>query len=360
MATHCYLMREEHVPERAAFPVVDAHNHLWGDWDVERLVEVMDAVGVVAYCDLTANVSVSWVQGGYSIGPGRIEEFFTNYAGPFPGRFYCFTTATFAAPADKPLFEDADRFVDETLELLDRHAGMGARGLKVLKELGLHYRDGEGKLIPVDDERLAPIWEAAGRLGIPVLMHQSDPVGFFEPPTPRNEHYDSLKKYPSWSFSDPKFPRKDELLNRRDNVVRRHRDTTFILPHVANFAENLSYVSQLLDENPNVYIDFSARIDELGRQPYTSRELFIKHQDRILFGTDMPASAPVYRCYFRFLETYDECFSPPDYDGTFGRHRWAICGIGLPREVLAKIYYKNALNVIPELKRELENGIKEA
>ena len=74
----------------------------------------------------------------------------------------------------------------------------------------------------------------------------------------------------------------------------------------------------------------------------------------------MPASAPVYRCYFRFLETYDECFFPPDYDGTFGRRRWSICGIGLPREVLAKIYYRNALNVIPELKRELENVIKEA
>ncbi|MCK4600951.1 MAG: amidohydrolase family protein, partial [Phycisphaerae bacterium] len=267
------------------------------------------------------------------------------------------TAATFAAPTDKPLFEDSQKFVDETLELLNRHVKMGARGLKILKELGLHYKDASGKLIRTDDDRLAPIWEEAGKLGIPVLMHQSDPSGFFEPMTPENEHYESLKKYPSWSFADPKFPRKAELLKRRDNLIRRHPKTTFILAHVANFAENLPYVSRLLDENPNVYIDFSARMDELGRQPYTARKLFIRHQDRILFGTDMPASVEMYRCHFRFLETFDENFIPPDYDGTFGRYRWKISGIGLPKEVLKKIYHQNALEIIPGLKEDLKNSI---
>ncbi len=123
---------------------------------------------------------------------------------------------------------------------------------------------------------------------------------------------------------------------------------------MGNFPANLSYVGRVLDENPNVYIDFSARMDELGRQPYSAREFFIRYQDRILFGTDMPVSAEMYRCYFRFLETFDEYFFAPDYDGTFDRHRWPIYGIGLPREVLAKIYYKNALKVIPGLKEDLK------
>jgi len=286
VAKSSYLVREEHIPDRASFPVIDAHNHLWGKLGADQLVEIMDAVGVVSYCDLTPRERFAWVKGGVSTQTRAIEDFFTDFANCYPGRFYAFTGA-------------------------------------------------------------------AGSLGVPVLIHQSDPYGFFEPVTPENEHYESLAKYSDWRFDDPKFPRKMELLQRRDNLVRRHPNTTFILPHVANFAENLPYVSQLLDGNPNVYIDFSARIDELGRQPYSAREFFIRHQDRILFGSDMPASPAMYRCYFRFLETFDEYFFAPDYDGTFERHRWAIYGIGLDKEVLAKIYYQNALKVVPGLKEDL-------
>lgn len=339
---------------RAAIPVIDAHNHLWGNWNVEAVSRVMDQAGVISYCDLTANVQISWEKGGYSIGAGDIGEFFEQCAAQYPGKFYCFTTASFARPIDTPLFEYAKDFVAETIATLRDHVRRGARGLKILKELGLRYKDGDGRLLSIDDERLAPIFDEAGRLGIPVLMHQADPSGFFEPVTPENKHYDSLKKYPSWSFADPKFPRKDELIRRRDNVVARHPGTRFILPHVANYAEKPDYVSRLIDEHPNVYIDFSARMDELGRQPETARAFFLKHQDRILFGTDMPASPAMYQCYFRFLETFDEGIIPPDYDGTFGRYRWTVTGLGLPEDVLRKFYYQNALEIIPGLKDDLK------
>ena len=354
MASGCYLFHEDHIPEKAAFPVVDAHNHLWANVDVNRLLEVMDTVGVASYCDLTAGSRVAWVKGGCLMREAPIEEFLEQCAGRHPGRFYGFTTATFARPVDEPLFDDPESFAEETVELLRRHVGWGARGLKIMKSLGLQYRDGAGGLVALDAPALSPIWQAAGTLGVPVLIHASDPYGFFEPDTPENEHHDSLQKYPSWAFADPKFPRKAELLRRRDNLIRRHGETVFILAHVANFAENLQYVAGLLDENPNAYIDFSARIDELGRQPRAAREFFIRYQDRILFGTDMPGSAEIYRCYFRFLETFDEYFIPPDYDGTFGRFRWRIHGLGLPKDVLAKVYYRNALKLIPGLKDDLK------
>jgi uncharacterized protein len=353
MARKIYLVTKRTHIEKAAFPVIDAHNHLWGNWQVEKVVKTMDETGVVSYCDVTGNVHIEFAGGGYVISPGNISGFFENCPGKYPGRFYCFTMSNFAHPSKQPLFKDHKRFVAECIETLNEHHQLGAKGLKILKELGLHYHDSEGKLINCDDERLFPIWEEAGRLNMPVLIHQADPSGFFEPVTPENEHYESILKYPAWSLADPKFPRKTELLKRRDNLVRQHPGTTFILPHFANYAENIQYVSDLVSENKNVYIDFSARLDELGRQPYSTREFFINHQDRIIFGTDMPAnlesSAEMYRTYFRFLETFDEGFYSPDYNGTFERARWAICGIGLPKEVLGKIYYKNIMKIIPSL-----------
>lgn len=353
-----FLVNKATQIEKAAFPVIDAHNHLWGNFDINKVIKTMDSVGVCTYADLTGNVHIEFSEGGYLIKPGNISDFFSQCEGKYPGRFYCFTMADLAHQAGEPLFHDDIKFVESFIETLREHVRLGAKGFKVLKELGLHFRDAKKDLIAVDDDRLFPIWEEAGNLQIPVLIHQADPSGFFEPLTPENEHYESLVKYPSWSFAGPEFPRKQELLLRRDRLVKQHPDTTFILPHFANHAENIDYVSQLLSENPNVYIDFSARIDELGRQPYSAREFFIKHQDRIIFGTDMPAnlesSVDMYRTYFRFLETYDESFYAPDYDGTFDRVRWPICGIGLPKEVLKKIYYKNVLKIIPSLEVNID------
>ncbi len=353
-----FLFKKDNIPQRAAFPVIDAHNHLWGQKEAGKIVEVMDITGISAFCDVTANIQIEFGGGGYTLSEGNIHDFFKNFPEKYPGRFYCFTMASFARPISKPLFTDHKKFVAQCIETLHKDHEAGAKGLKILKELGLHFKDSKGNLILPDDERLAPIWEEAAKLKMPVLIHQADPYGFFEPVTPENEHYEALLKYPSWSFADPKFPRKPELLKRRDMLIKQHPGTTFILPHFANFAENIDYVSQLLDENKNVYIDFSARLDELGRQPYSSRKFFIKYQDRIVFGSDMPAgidsSVEMYQTYFRFLETYDEAFYSPDYNGTFERARWPICGIGLPRPVLKKIYYKNILNIIPSLKKEFK------
>lgn len=357
-----WLVHDQTVIDKAAFPVIDAHNHLWGSSRSEKIIRTLDEVGVAGYCDLTGNVRIGFSEGGYIINPGNISDFFENYSNKYPGRFYCFTMAEFARPVQEPLFDDPERFVAGCIETLNDHYQQGAKGLKILKELGLHYRDSDGNLIFCDDSRLFPVWEEAGRLKMPVMIHQADPAGFFEPVTPENEHYESLLKYPSWSFADPKYPRKIELLKRRDELVRQHPDTIFILPHFGNYAENIQYISDLLTESPNVYIDFSARLDELGRQPYTSRDFFMKYQDRIIFGTDMPAdietSSMMYRTYFRFLETFDESFYSPDYDGTFERARWPICGIGLPEEVLRKIYYENILRIIPSLEQEINISLK--
>ncbi len=188
-----------------------------------------------------------------------------------------------------------------------------------------------------------------GELGLPVLIHVSDPIGFFAPADERNEHYLTLREFPGWSFHGSHFG-KWELLAQRNRMISRHPRTKFLLPHMANLPEDLATVGELLDANPNVFIDFSARIDELGRQPYSAHDFFVRYQDRILFGLDMPVSAEAYRCYFRLLETRDEYFEYPDYIGRFGVYtRWRLCGLDLPKEVLKKVYSENAIRLMPQL-----------
>jgi len=345
----CLLSVPSHVPLQARFPVVDAHNHLFGDLPAERLIEVMDAVGVRVWVNVTGNTTLPLVSNTYTIARRPIKHFLEQYVQRYPGRFAAFTMADFAQWDDPVLVRD-DRFAERCIEQLERDVADGACGLKVTKELGLRFRDASGAMLRVDDERLFPIWQRAGELGIPVLIHVSDPIAFFEPIGPSNEHYLTLREFPGWSFVGSHFS-KHELLEQRNRMIAAHPQTTFLLPHAANHPENLAAVSALLDEHPNVVIDFSARIDELGRQPYTAREFFIQYQDRILFGLDMPVSAEAYRCYFRFLETRDEYFDYPDYIGRFGVYtRWRIYGLHLPDEVLKKLYYRNAERLIPGIR----------
>ncbi len=341
----CLLKVAEHTPRQARFPVVDAHNHLFGDLPAEKLIELMDAVGVETWINVTGNTTMPLVNNTYSIARRGLECFLDNYVRRYPGRFAAMTMADFAQWGDPVLLKDED-FAKRCIDSLERDVAAGARGLKVTKELGLYFRDRSDAMLRVDDERFDPIWDKAGRLGIPVLIHVSDPIGFFQPIDGRNEHYLTLQEFPNWSFAGSHFS-KAELLEQRNRLIARHPETTFLLPHVANMPEDLALVGAWLDAYPNVLIDFSARIDELGRQPYTAREFMIRYQDRILFGLDMPVSADAYRCYFRFMETRDEYFDYPDYIGRFGVYsRWKIFGLNLPDDVLRKIYRDNARRAI--------------
>ena len=335
----------ENIPEKARFPVIDAHNHLFGELPAETLIDIMDAVGVRVWVNVTGNVTLPLEDNTYTIARRSFDDFAEHYIRKFPGRFAALTMSDFAQWGDPVLLKED--FVDRCIQHFEEDLRNGACGLKVTKELGLFFRDTDGALLPVDDARLFPIWKRAGDLNVPVLIHVSDPVGFFLPVDATNEHYPTLREFPAWSFHGSHFS-KLELLEQRNRMIGNHPETTFILPHVANHPEDLASVAELLDTYSNVIIDFSARIDELGRQPYSARDFVIKYQDRILFGLDMPVSAEAYRCYFRFLETRDEYFDYPDYIGRFGIYtRWKLNGLHLPDEVLKKVYFQNAQRVIP-------------
>jgi predicted TIM-barrel fold metal-dependent hydrolase len=332
-----------HEVRRPKFPVVDAHNHLGsafgGEWATRapaELIATLDESGVEMLVDLDGGRGEAL--------SAEIERWQVAY----PARVAVFAGLDYEGWATDPAFGET-----EATRLRDS-AARGARGLKVWKLLGLRARDPDGHLVAVDDPRLDPVWVAAGELGLPVLIHIADPIAFFQPLDAANERWEELHAHPDWHFWPPRpahdpgapgFPSFDELLAAFERLVARHPGTTFVGAHVGCAAEDLGLVGRLLDEYPNLSVDIAARLGELGRQPYSARAFFLRHADRILFGVDVGPDADVYAVHYRYLETFDESF---DYgtEPVPGQGRWQIHGIGLPDDVLRRIYRDNARRIL--------------
>jgi predicted TIM-barrel fold metal-dependent hydrolase len=331
--------------DRPRFPAIDAHNHLgstfggdWPDHSPSELVDVLDESGIAALVDLDGG------QGDAL--SGEIERWRT------PGdRVVVFAGLDYASWASDPAFGET-----ESQRLRDS-AARGARGLKVWKHLGLRATDPTGRLVAVDDARLDPLWATAAELDLPVVIHIADPVAFFEPLDATNERWEELRDNPDWHFwptrpggragdpDSPGFPPFDELLGAFGRLVACHPRTTFVGAHVGCASEDLGLVGRLLDANPNLSVDIAARLGELGRQPYSTRAFMLRYADRILFGVDLAPDPAIYRLHYRFLETFDESF---DYgvEPVPSQGRWQIHGIGLPDDVLRKVYAENAARVL--------------
>jgi len=332
----------KHPLEQARFPVVDVHVHpkIRLENSTKRLdefVELMDAQNIAVGVSLDGGL-------GEQLN-AHCKYLWTRHR----DRFVIFANIDWQGKgeATNPATWDCQQpdFGIRMAKQLAAAKEQGACGLKVFKDLGLVYRNPDGTLVRVDDPRWDPIWAACGALGFPVLIHTADPKAFFLPIDATNERWEELKRHPEWSFAGPGFPSYDELIEQFLHIVARHPQTTFIGAHVASSAEDLSAVCRWLDTYPNLHVDLAARIAELGRQPYTSREFFLRYADRILFATDGPRAAERLKYHWRFLETYDEYF--PYAENPFPPQGfWQIYGVGLPDEVLRKVYFENACKLI--------------
>lgn len=337
------LRVDEHLLKRAKFSVVDVHVHprVKMHEDPQQLDEFM------RICD-AQNIGLC-----VSL-DGRLGERFVEHSkflnAKYAARWVVFANVDWQGDGrtEEPSTWDCLRpdFGRRTAALLAEAKRNGCSGLKVFKELGLVYRDADGSTLRVDDPRWDPIWQACGELGLPVLIHSGDPAAFFLPVDERNERWEELHRRPEWGFYGPQFPKREAVLQQFHNVVARHPQTTFIGAHVGGDAEDLAAVAAALDKYPNLYVETAARIAELGRQPYTARKFLVKYADRVLFGTDGPRSAERLYPHWRFFESFDEYFRyseapfPP-------QGFWNIYGVGLPDDVLRKIYRENAARIIP-------------
>ena len=325
--------------KKAKFTFIDVHSHLWDMpvMNLDNLISEMNEINMGYIINLS----------GSGFGPQAAKDLYfdksiKNIQENHPNRVGLFLNVDFESIDDENYAETQVKIIRDAVK-------KGAIGLKVYKSLGLRNKDSKGKRIRVDDERIGPIWDVCGELGIPVLIHSADPFQFWLPKDDQNERWFELKEKPGRYYGDSDFiPPFEDIINEQHTIFRRHKNTTFINAHLGWMGNDLQKLGQHLDEFPNVMTEFGAVIAELGRQPKTAKQFFIDYQDRILFGKDSYNKEEFYT-YFRVLESDDEYFN-------YFRKRhafWKMYGLNLPDEVLKKIYYKNALRLFPSIDKSL-------
>lgn len=323
---------------RAKFPFIDIHNHQWemnGKEDLNKLITEMDKMNMGLMVNLSGR-GFNQDEARSTAGLVKQIESVKTY---YPSRFAIFTNIDFSKINEPDWTAKAVKTLEEDVKL------RGAKGLKIYKSLGFNVKD-NGKIVPVDDPRIDPIWKKAGELGIPVLIHTADPASFWDPLNAQNERWLELKTHPGRKrdASGGKEYTWEQLIEQQHNVFRKNPKTIFINAHMGWYPNNLAKLDSLMDAFPNMYAEIGAVIAELGRQPRTAKKFFEKRQDRILFGKDSWVPDE-YQTYFRVLESEDEYFP---YHKKYHAY-WRMYGLGLSDEVLKKVYYKNALKIVPGL-----------
>ena len=326
------LVVPQHPVPRAKFPVVDVHGHPpspTGAADYERVVKAMDSLNVRVMVYAQGNSSDRI--------PGLVDAVKKS---PNPDRMVIFTNLT--------IRDVGPGFGARAAAQLEADVKAGAAGLgEIMKGFGLTARKADGSRLKLDDPELDPIWQACARLNIPAFIHTGDPAEFFQPLDYNNERWLEMALFPDRRYFDrSRFPPFDDLMAERDRLFARHPKTTFIIAHMGWHANDLGRLGAMFDRMPNLYTEVGAILYDLGRQPRMARDFFVKYQDRILFGKDS-YQPDEYPYYWRVFETNDEYF---DYYRDYHAF-WKLYGMGLPDVVLKKVYYGNALKLIPRIPR---------
>ena len=325
------LVVPQHPVTRAKYPFIDVHNHQWGmnSGSLAALVKDMDSL------NLKVMVNLSGGNGS------KLKQMTENVQQQYPNRFIVFANIDFDNVG-------APGWTEKAVKQLETDVQNGANGLKIFKNLGFSVKDVSGKRVTVDDQRLDAIWDKCAALKIPVLIHTADPAPFWQPMNEHNERWLELKTHPERKRGDNDPAPWQTLINEQHAMFKKHPNTTFIAAHFGWYANDLTTLDSLLTALPNVVVEFGAVIAELGREPRAAKAFFTRYQDRIMFGKDSWVPSE-YATYFRVLETEDEYFPYHKKYHAF----WRMYGIGLPDDILKKVYYKNALRIIPNIDKSL-------
>jgi uncharacterized protein len=335
----------------AKYPAIDFHLHASGLTDTaayERLIKLMDTAGMGAIVNLNG-------------GTGANLDAVLKAGAPYRDRVANFITLSLDG-INEPGW--SERFAAE----MERAFKAGALGMKVHKTLGLQAKNPDGTYIQADDPRLDAVWDMAAKYNRPVMIHLSDSIGRFYPISPKNERFEAgLWHLPTdtvGNYYKNGYPSPEVIEKARENMHRKHPKTHFVNAHMAMLYYDIEKLTKFLDTYANADVEISATVQDLGRAPRLWREFIIKYQDRVLMGSDGNQNRGVddfWTPHWRFLETFDEYFEHPaqvrTVGGSPGHGRWNISGIGLPDEVLRKVYYANALRHLPELRTSIQKQL---
>jgi len=322
------VVAEQHLVPKAKFPVVDVHTHNTAAYiNQPAQIKEMDDLNLRVLVDLSGGTDPAIIK-------RKVDAI---NASPYRDRFRVFANVEWNGAGGPGWQEKACADLRQAVK-------NGAIGLKVFKDLGLSAKKADGTLLKVDDPVLSPVWDLAGELNIPVIIHTAEPQEFFSPLDTHNERWLELNIFQDRYRPSSQYPTFEELMRQRDTMFAQHPKTRFIAAHFAWYGNDLKRAARMLDTMPNVVLEVAAVLYEFGRQPYASAQFFQKYQDRVMFGKDT-FEASEYPYYWRVFETHDEYF-----DYYRGYHAfWKLYGMGLPDDVLKKLYYRNALRVEPGL-----------
>ena len=327
---------------KSKFPFIDVHSHHWNMpiMNLENLTQEMDSLNMVFQINLSGS-GLAVFSGNQELMNLNLSKSINNIKENFPERFGVFVNVDLSKIGRKNFREDTEKN-------LEKAAKLGAIGLKIYKNLGLNLKDGKGNRVKVDDDRLQFIWEKCAQLGFPVLIHSGEPIAFFDDIDKFNERWLHARQRPSSFRPSVKYPSFNEVMSEQYNMFKKNPNTIFINAHLGWYGNNLEKLDSQLNDLPNVYTEFGAVINELGRQPVSARKFFVKHQDKILFGKDN-YNKEEYYLYFQVLETNDE------YIEYFRKRHglWRLYGLNLPDSILKKVYHENALKIFPSINSNL-------
>ena len=323
------LVTKEHKLERAKFPFIDIHSHHWNPSAerVDKLVKEMDTINLQVIVNLSGGTG------------DALKKTVEVMKGRYPNRFVVFANLS---------YDDINEpgYGQRAAGRLEQDVKNGAQGLKIFKNYGMDLKYSNGQRVHVDDPNFDLVWDKCAELHLPVLIHTAEPSAFFDPWDYKNERWLELKEFPQRARPPSRYPPFETLMTERNNMFAKHPKTNFIAAHLGFHGNDLERLGKLFDQLPNVYVDIAAVLAELGRQPYSAHDFLTKYQDRVLMGKDI-YEVNEYKWYFRALETRDEYF-----EYYRDRHAfWRIYGFGLDDDVLKKIYYKNALKLVPGIHR---------
>jgi predicted TIM-barrel fold metal-dependent hydrolase len=324
------LVVPQHPVPRAKFPVVDFHGHpppLTSEQPLDTVVESMTPL----------NLQVM-VNANSTGGERLLQSLNVIRASKYKDRMVMFTGLDLrdVQPGSGP----------KIAQQLEADIKAGALGVgEIMKSFGLYIKKADGTRLHLDDPELDPVWEKAADLNVPVFIHVADPQEFFQPIDYHNERWLELALYADRRYQDrSRFPDFETLMAERDRMIARHPRTTWVLAHLGWHANDLARLGKMFDANPKLYGEVGAVLYDIGRQPRAAHDFFVKYQDRLLFGKDS-YQPDEYPYYWRVFETNDEYF---DYYRDYHAF-WKLYGIGLPDQVLRKVYYENAMKIVPKM-----------